>query len=167
MALTGNINQLKKLLDFPGAEAVFSYFQEALEPESAVSKRIMALPVGSFEKVRITDEIFALEQVFYTKEREECFFETHRNYVDFQLVIRGIEQMEHCYSAKLSVKNEYDHAKDLITYHMTDISSKIVIQRGDLAVYDTEDAHMGLGRFNEQCLVYKTVIKVPVRMFNV
>lgn len=167
MALTGNINQIEKFMRFREADRIFSYLRSALDKDSAVWQRIKALPAGSFEKVAITDEIFAIEQVFYTKDRTECFFETHRNYVDFQLLLQGTEQMEHCYSGKLGIKHGYDSAKDLIVYHTTDLSSKLVMERGDLAVYDTEDAHMGLGRFAEPCLVHKTVVKLPVGMFNV
>lgn len=167
MALIGNIKQIEVLLTSQDLKYVFAYFSEAMNKESVVYKRIASLPVGSFEKVQIADKIFALEQVFYTKNREMCFFETHRNYVDFQLVLEGIEQMEHCFADKLEIKHSYDSAKDLIVYHMTDISSKLIMQKGDLAVYDTGDAHMGLGRFKEPCLVYKTVIKVPVEMYIV
>ena len=167
MALIGNINQIEKLMRFKEADKIFSYFKDALDQDSAVWQRIKALPAGSFEKVAITDEIFAIEQVFYTKDRTECFFETHRNYVDFQLLLQGTEQMEHCYSDKLEIKHGYDPAKDLIVYNMTELASKFVMERGDLAIYDIYDAHMGLGRFGEPCLVHKTVVKLPVGMFNV
>jgi biofilm protein TabA len=166
MALIGNINQIEKFMHFPNADKIMAYLKEALDKNSSVWNRIKSLPVGSFEKLYLTDEIFAIEQVFYTKDREECFFETHKNYIDFQLILEGIEQMEHCYSAKLQVRTEYNSEKDLIIYHTTDMSSKFVMERGDLAIYDIEDAHMGLGKFNEPCLVYKTVVKLPVRMFN-
>ena len=43
----------------------------------------------------ITDNIFALEQVFYTKDRKECFIESHKKYIDFQLILSGNEQMEY------------------------------------------------------------------------
>jgi YhcH/YjgK/YiaL family protein len=113
----------------------------------------------------ITDNIFALEQVFYTKDRESCFIESHRNYIDFQLVLSGAEQMEYVDIDKLTVSNPYDVSKDLIKYEMTDHTSKFLLESGDLAIFLLDDAHIGLPKFKEPELVYKTVIKLPVELF--
>jgi len=130
MAIIGNIDKLDKQLADKNLQTVFDYFTQALDKTSEVHKRIFNLPEGSFEKVPLSADVFALEQVFHTKQREQCFFESHKKYIDFQLILNGVEQMEHIDIDKLVVDKAYDSAKDLITYHLVDHSSKIVIQSG-------------------------------------
>jgi len=166
MAIIGNLYKLEKFLQEKNLEVVFEYFKEALDIESDVHKRIFSLNAGAFEKVNITDNIFALEQVFYTKGREECFIESHRKYVDFQLILSGSEQMEYSDIDKLEVENEYDEAKDLIIYKLTDKTSKFLLQSQDLAIFFSDDAHIGLPMFQESELVHKTVIKLPRELWS-
>lgn len=167
MAVITKIENAHRLLNCEKGKIALDYLREAYEAGSAVNTRIMNRPLGAFERVNLTDGIFALEQVFYTKDRSTCFFESHRKYADFQLIISGREQMELTDISKLSVKEPYDEQKDLIIYQMTDSTSKILMERGDLSLYLPEDAHMGLPFFGKPELVYKTVIKFPVEYLNV
>jgi len=166
MAIIGNIYKLEKFLLEKKLHVVFDYFNQALDKKSEVHKRIFDLPVGSFEKVPLADNVFALEQVFYTKNREECFIESHRKYIDFQLILRGNEQMEYSDIKKLDIKNSYDEQKDLITYKFTDQTSKFLLQENDLAIFFPDDAHMGLPKYKGSELVYKTVIKLPIELWG-
>lgn len=165
MAIIGNIYKLEKFLNDKDLGIIFDYFKQAIDKNSDIHRRIFDLPVGSFEKVNITDDIFALEQVFYTKDRKECFIESHKKYIDFQLILSGNEQMEYIDINKLEVENKYDDQKDLITYKLVDNTSKFLLQENDLAIYFPEDAHIGLPKHKESELVYKTVIKLPVELY--
>jgi len=167
VACIGNIYKLEKFLDNKKLAVVFEYFKEAINPNSNTHKRIFSLPIGAFEKYYITDDIFAIEQVFYTKEREECFIESHKNYIDFQLILSGKEQMEYIDIDKLEIEEEYDEEKDLIIYKFVDHTSKFLLEADDLAIFYPDDAHIGLPQYKTSELVYKTVIKFPVKMYNV
>ena len=114
MAIIGNLYKLEEFLNKKNLDIVFNYFKEAVDKNSDIHKRIFNLHVGSFEKVNITEDIFALEQVFYTKDRENCFIESHKKYIDFQLILRGNEQMEYIDIDKLKIENSYNEKKDLI-----------------------------------------------------
>lgn len=162
MAIIGNLYKLEHFLDRNYLNLVFNYFKEAINKDNDIHKRIFNLPVGSFEKVYITEDIFALEQVFYTKDRENCFIESHKKYIDFQLILSGNEQMEYIDIDKLEIENSYDEKKDLITYKLVDNTSKILLQENDLAIFFPDDAHIGLPKFKTSELVYKTVIKLPI-----
>lgn len=162
MAIIGNLNKIKNFLNKKELDLIFNYFEEATNKNSDIYKRIFNLPIGSFEKVNLTDDIFALEQVFYTKNREDCFIESHKNYIDFQLILCGNEQMEYIDIDKLEIENFYDEKKDLITYKLVDNTSKFLLQEKDLAIFFPDDAHMGLPKFKTSELVYKTVIKLPI-----
>ena len=80
MAVIGNVYKLEQFFKEKNLEIIFNYFKQAIDESSDIHKRIFNLPVGSFIKEPITDEVFALEQVFYTKDREECFIESHKKY---------------------------------------------------------------------------------------
>ena len=162
MAIIGNLYKLEEFLNKKNLDIVFNYFKEAVNKNSDIHKRIFNLPVGSFEKVNITEDIFALEQVFYTKDRESCFIESHKKFIDFQLILSGNEQMEYIDIDKLEIKNPYDEKKDLITYKLVDNTSKFLLQENDLAIFFPDDAHIGLPQFKASELVYKTVIKLPI-----
>jgi biofilm protein TabA len=166
MAIIGNLHKIEKFLDDKNLDAVFKYFKQAIDKKSEVYNRILSLPVGAFEKVHITNEIFALEQVFYTKDREQCFIESHQKYIDFQLIIQGDEQMEYIDIDKLKVESPYEGNKDLITYKMVDNTSKFLLQDSDLAVFFPDDAHIGLPKAEEVKLVYKTVVKLPLELYR-
>lgn len=166
MAIIGNLYKLEEFLNKENLNIIFSYFKEAINKNSDTHKRIFSLPVGSFEKVKITEDIFALEQVFYTKERESCFIESHKKYIDFQLILSGNEQMEYIDIDKLKIKNFYDEKKDLITYKLVDNTSKFLLQANDLAIFFPDDAHIGLPMYINSELVYKTVIKFPFELFK-
>ncbi len=166
MAIIGNIKKIEKLFADKNLSVVFKYFNEALDVNSKIHQRIFNLPVGAFEKIDITNNIFALEQVFYTKNREDCFIESHKRYIDFQLVLSGNEQMEYIDIDKLEIKTAYNEEKDLITYKQANNTSKFLLQPGDLAIFFPDDAHMGLPKFEKPELVYKTVIKLPICKWN-
>ncbi len=164
MAILTNIDNLDKFLK---NEIVLDYLQSVHEIDSNDRKRILALSIGSFEKYDLGDGVFALEQSYMTKDRSECFWETHRKYIDIQVHLDGIEQMEHVDFSKLKVKFDYDETKDLIVYEDIEISNKIVMQPNDIAIYFPNDAHMGLPMYkNKASRVFKTVIKFPVVMWK-
>ena len=166
MAIIGNLLDVQRVLDNRKLDKVFEYLTEALNQESSTHRRIFSLPVGAFEKYPITDDIFALEQVFYTKPREECFFESHRNYIDFQLCLSGIEQMEFSTISTLEENVPYDEETDFVKYKLDHFASKLVLRKEDLAIFLPEDGHLGMGEFNDQSLVHKTVVKLPKKYFR-
>jgi YhcH/YjgK/YiaL family protein len=166
MAIIGNIYKLEKFLKNKKLDIVFDYFKQAIDKNNNIHKRIYNLPVGSFERVDLQDDIFALEQVFYTKDREECFIESHKKYIDFQLILSGTEQMEYIDIDKLDIDKEYDEDKDLITYKMVDNTSRFLLEKNDLAIFFPDDGHIGLPKYGKPELVYKTVIKFPMELYR-
>lgn len=166
MAIIGNLYKLEDFLKDKNLSIVFDYFKKSLDNNSDINKRIFSLPIGSFEKVDLTDDIFALEQVAYTKERENCYIEAHKKYIDFQLVLSGNEQMEYIDIDKLDIDNAYDEQKDKITYKLVNNTSKFLLQKEDLAIFFPDDAHIGRPKYEEIEIVYKTVIKFPVSLWT-
>jgi len=167
MAIIGNLYKLEKYLMEQNLSIVFDYFKQALDTNSSVHKRIFELPTGSFEKVTLVNGIFAFEQVALTQDIKHCFIESHRKYVDFQLLLDGVEEMGYVDIDKLKVDSPYSEEKDLITYEMRDKVSKFVLEKADLAVFFPEDGHIGLAMHEEKSLIRKVVVKVPVELLRV
>lgn len=167
MAIIGRLPDINK--HFKGNkhfQIAFEYFQQALNKESDVHNRIQNLPLGAFEKVELSDGIFAIEQKFNSKDRSECFLESHIKYIDIQLIVTGEELMECCDINKCTVKDKYDGEKDLITYKDFNKMNKILLQSGDFAIYYPQDIHLGCQMVKTPTLCTKTVIKMPIEHFH-
>lgn len=167
MAIIGKLSAVHDRYFRDHLDEVFSYLRDASTEKTDIRKRIFSRPMGAFERVDLTSGIFALEQVFETKNRNDCFFEGHRKYIDFQLNLSGIEQMEFASIDNMEIKKEYDSEKDLTLFKNSENTTKILLRVNDLAVYFPEDVHMGLPYFNSKVSkVYKTVVKVPIEIFE-
>ena len=166
MAIIGKIHYLKKRLNHKNLNVVFDYLTQSLDTNSHLNKQLFSLPLDSFEKVILKDDIFAFLQVSTTKPLHECFIESHKKYVDFQLLISGYEEMGYIDIEKLHVDVPYSEEKDLITYHMQDNFSKFLLEPQDLAIFFPEDGHIGLKMYKEKSLIRKIVIKVPLSLFE-
>jgi len=169
MAVVGCLPDiLKYFRNSPNFLQAFEYFKSALDTNSLVHKRIHALPMIATEKVLLTDDCYALEQRYTTKKREDCFFESHRKYIDIQMVVSGSELMEHVHISQLQLSQNLLVEKDLIIYqsYSNDFTNKILLKRGDFAIYFPEDAHMG-GQMNlESEACFKTVVKIPINAYQ-
>ena len=143
---------------------VLDYLKDCMNPSSIPHKRIMSNQSPFFNKHELQNNCFALEQVFNTVERNACVFESHKNFIDFQFMISGKEQMEFILKSKV-VEEKYDRKKDFIYYKNTNLASKLVLSDGDLVIFEPNDVHMGMPLFEKTMLCYKTVVKVPVDVY--
>ncbi len=143
--------------------AAMAYVAEALKPGSVASQRIAGIASGVTEKIELSGGSFALEQVYQPKLRPDGFFESHRNYIDVQVIVAGEELMEVQEIARLSVSQAYLPERDLIKYADSADAAVLRMRAGDVAVFFPEDGHMPSLRWRADGLVRKTVVKVPVR----
>lgn len=165
MALFGPLNLLRDQAPATKGFAIaLAYALEAVRRGSTEHDRILALPVGSSEKIELGGGVFAIEQVYQTKPRSEGFFESHRKYVDVQVIVEGVEAMEVEDTSRLSITQPYLAERDLIKYADTISASRLLVRAGDAAIFFPVDGHMpGLRVAAESAvLARKTVVKVPV-----
>jgi biofilm protein TabA len=162
MAIFGSLTDMvKQCPDYPGFEEAFVYLKKIMKDGSIEKQRLLALSEGSFEKVMLSDELFALEQVYASKARSECFFESHRQYIDMQLIVQGEEKIDVSRSNVSAIDVPYQAEIDLLKYHDTQSISSLLLRSGDMAVFFPEDAHMPCLQADGPRVVYKTVVKVP------
>lgn len=164
MAIFGTLETLRKQLARPEHfAAALTYAAEALRPASTTAARIGAFAAGGGGRTELPGGAYALEQAYWTKARPDGRWESHRAFIDVQLVIVGEELMEVADAARLTVAEDLTPGKDLIFYRSFDAGSVLRMRAGEAAVFFPADAHLPSLRVGaEAALVRKAVIKVPV-----
>ena len=163
MAYAGSFQEVSKdAANDPRFAAAFDYIDDLLEAGSAAWKRLERIAPGETGRVELTGGAFALEQVYLPKPRSERFFESHRKYIDVQVVVAGAELMELADVSRLVVSEAYNPERDFTKYD--DITGAAVLRMGpgDAAIFFPDDGHMPALHWRGTGLVRKTVVKVPV-----
>ena len=162
MALFGKLDVVKKQMNEERFHKAFEYLEQFLDRTSPKSVNIFSLTIDSCEKIEINENCFVLEQVYLSKEREECFFESHQKYIDFQFIVDGEEIIEVAHKDDLNVALAYNEAIDFTKYESKNENSCIVLRKGEVAVFFPEDAHMPCIKMQDCTKVVKVVVKVKV-----
>jgi YhcH/YjgK/YiaL family protein len=162
MAVFGNIEDIKSQVTSEKFAKAFKYLDKVFTKGSTENKRLLSLPLDAFERVEIDENNFGLEQVYLSKRRDTCFFESHQQYIDVQCILEGEELIEVRNIKYLYTTMHYNQEMDLIKYKSTNKSSIIRLTKGDIAIFYPEDGHMPCVRSNTSIKVVKTVVKVKV-----
>jgi biofilm protein TabA len=163
MAIFGTLDTVRQQTrHLAWLEPAYAYLDELFIPDSTASLKIHSLSTGETFRREVSGGTFALEQVYLTKPRELGVFETHRNYVDVQVIFAGEEFMEVTHPGTLTVRDAYNPDRDATFYLDTDHGSRLHLRTGDAAIYFPEDAHNGALQVAGPQLVRKVVLKVPV-----
>jgi biofilm protein TabA len=163
MALFGSLATVRaQLAHGTHFQAAFAYLDEVFTPGSAAHARILAVEPGKTGRIELAGGSFALEQAYLTKARAQGFFESHRAYIDVQVIVSGEELLEVAEVGKLTVSEDLTPGKDLIKYRMFDAASVLRLGADEVAVFFPVDGHMPSLMIQSAGLIHKTVIKVPV-----
>jgi len=164
MALFGSLAALRAQAPQTSRfNAGFAHAEELLRPGSPAQARIRGLVAGGSNRVELGDGVFAIEQVYETKPRGEGFFESHRKYVDLQVVVEGDETIEVIDAARIAVRDPFDAERDLVTYGDTTEASQLRVGAGQAGIFFPVDVHMPCLRVAANAvLVRKVVVKIPV-----
>jgi len=158
MAIFGKLEEVKKQINNKAFQIAFDYLQN-------ISDDFETIDENECIKEMLSEDIFVLKQAYTTKERSDCFFESHRKYVDVQFMVKGDEYMDVSCIESLKVIKEYDDKTDFIKYEgkENDIS-KLLIKEKELAIFYPSDAHQPCIKTTKKELVYKAVIKIPLEL---
>ena len=139
-----------------------AYVAELLDPKSAAHFRIRQMAAGANGRIELDGGAFVMEQVYLARPRPEVFFESHRKYIDVQVIVEGAERMEVEDISRLTVSQPYLDERDLIKYEDTATASHLAMSAGNVAVFYPVDGHMStLQPATGPVLVRKAVVKVP------
>ncbi|MBW6488785.1 YhcH/YjgK/YiaL family protein [Sulfurimonas sp.] len=162
MALFGALEVVKNQAEREKFKTAFLYLERLLDKKSVEHKRVMESPLGVCKKIELDEHSFVLEQAYSSKDREECFFESHRKYIDVQFILDGEEIIEVSDTNLLAVTLVYNEELDYIKYEDKKECSSIVLKAGDVAIFYPQDAHMPCTKLKESVKVVKAVVKVGV-----
>lgn len=118
-------------------------------------------PCGRYE---LSDKIYANVEDYSTRSELECPLESHRKFIDIQIVIYGNERIDFINIDGLKVLEGYDHIKDIMFYKKpkTELGS-IYLNGTNFAIFYPDDAHAPqITTLSPMDNVKKVVIKVPV-----
>ena len=162
MALFGSLATLRSQASPADTFAsTFAYLDDLFREGSNAAVRLRGVALGETQRIELGRGVFALEQAYRSKPRSEGFYESHRKYIDVQVIFEGEEWMEVVDLDRPSVKHRYDPQRDLVVYE--DVSGSLLrLQPGQAAIFYPSDVHMpGLFGTSTPQVIRKTVIKVP------
>lgn len=164
MALFGSLATVRAQASrTPGFNTAFDYVEELLRAGSSIQQRARAVAWGEAVKVDLPGDAFVMEQAYESKLRADAFFESHRKYIDVQVILDGEELMEVADIARMKQRQPYNADRDLIVYEDSSDASLLRVFPGQIAIFFPSDAHMPTLRIRHEAMpVRKCVVKVPV-----
>ena len=132
--------------------------------ESAVKylKKLKVSEADVGKRVDVNDNFYYSVQSYDTRPTEECKLESHRKYIDIQVMISGEESMDIADISRLTLKEEYNEEKDVMFWNIPTRMSKTTLLSGDCIVLYPETAHRGAQNIEETKHVLKIVGKVNI-----
>lgn len=111
----------------------------------------------------INEKIYANVEEYSTKSHQACFFEAHKNYIDIQLLLKGVERIDTIFNEGLAIKEEYNPERDIVFFSddRRDVHS-IKLEPGVFAVLYPHEAHKPQMNFCGCENVKKVVLKIKV-----
>jgi len=112
-------------------------------------------------------EIYADVSSYTTRPVCETRLETHKRYVDIQIMLTGSERMDVTPPDALVPDTEYDEEKDIRFYKRIETPAvRLLMAPGNFALFFPQDAHAPqLTPHSEALKVKKVVIKIDARLF--
>ena len=140
----------------PAWKAAFD-FLKTLTPETETGKQLIQ-----------GDRLYAGIDSYSTKSRNEAKLETHRKYVDIQVLLSGTEVIELFPKKGLTVSEPYNPEKDAEFYqHPAEPQMRVTLKPGQFLVFFPEDAHMPcLTAGSTPQPVKKVVVKMAVDLLT-
>ncbi len=149
--IAGTLDNWRQHLAGPVWEKAFDYLA-ALTPDSPEEKTALD-----------GDALFGVVMSYPTREVQDAVLETHRKYIDIQMVLVGAEGIDWFSRAGLEEKTPYEPETDVAFYQHPDgvAPHHLAMQPGRFVVLYPEDAHrpqLNVGTPS----VKKVVVKVSV-----
>ncbi len=132
--------------------------EEAIKFVQAVTKNDFA---GHYD---FCDDTFANIDEYETKTFDKCKFEAHKNYIDIQLILDGVERLDFTPIDGLKVSEEYDTERDVMFFeNPKELSDSVILNVGKFALIYPHEAHKPqIAIDNKPAKVKKAVVKIPV-----
>ena len=111
----------------------------------------------------INEWLYINVQEYMTQNISDCRYESHKKYVDIQMMINGIEAIETCDIDKLELETEYSDENDVMFWKKKNGQMRSVITNNSYVILYPQNAHMPCIAVNESVKVKKLVAKVLIQ----
>lgn len=116
------------------------------------------LPIG--KKITVYDYFFYSVQSYYTIDESSCRLESHRRYIDIQMMISGKERLDFVDISRLTPQEQYDEYRDVVFWNPPLNMSNVTLTKGNYIILFPETAHRGAIKAESSEHVLKIVGKV-------
>lgn len=125
-----------------------------------ISNDLLALPLGKGEVDGVN--VYYNRLSYECKPIEDALAENHKNYLDLQIVLKGLEGFGYCHVDNSSIveKIAYNDAKDVTKYDMKD-EFIIPLKDNQYALVFPEDVHRPMVKLDDSH-VEKIVVKIKI-----
>lgn len=136
--------------------------KKRIETAVAYLRGLRITQKNSGERKAVNENFFYTVQSYMTKPDTECRFESHRTYVDIQIMVSGREAVDLVDISRLTIKEEYNAEKDIMFWNIPQRTARTTLGAGDYIVLYPENAHRGAIAVGETEQVLKIVGKVRI-----
>ena len=111
----------------------------------------------------INEWLYINVQEYMTKNISDCKYESHKKYVDIQMMINGIEAIETSDVDKLELETEYNEESDVMFWKRKNNQMRTVITDKSYVILYPQNAHMPCIAVDKPVKVKKLVAKVLIQ----
>ncbi len=108
-------------------------------------------------------ELWASVQEYTSKLYDDAKAEAHKNYIDIQFIVSGVEVIEGFDISKATPKSDYNDVKDVMFYEDNADACKGILHENEYGIFFPHDVHKpGICLGGNQTSVKKIVVKVKI-----
>jgi len=113
-------------------------------------------------------KLFVNVDEYSTKGVEDAVLESHKKYIDIQLLLDGEEYIDVYPVDTLDIKDPYDESRDVMFYHLPVKSEavRVKLTPGTFTLLFPQDAHMPQLKVDQPQPVKKVVVKIDRSIFE-
>jgi YhcH/YjgK/YiaL family protein len=108
------------------------------------------------------DSLYRTVQHYTTKPIDLGRFESHKKYIDIQVLLAGQELLGYAPTAGLEVTVPYDEQKDILFYRAGTMTAQVRLEPGVFCILFPPDAHLPCCQVAGPAEVHKVVFKVKL-----
>ena len=108
------------------------------------------------------DDLYYILQHYTTKPIDQGRFESHRKYIDIQILLAGQELLGYSPTTGLEVVEPYSEEKDIMFYRVGTIIAQTKLEPGLFCLLFPHDAHLPSCHVTCPAPVHKIVFKIRV-----
>lgn len=110
----------------------------------------------------ISGDTYANIDCYVTKPEEQGKLESHKKYIDIQLLLTGEERLDYIDISELTVSESYNPEKDIMFYQKTDkFLNSVKLSAGYFVLLYPAEAHQPQMSLSTPQSVKKVVVKIP------